>query len=598
MHHRGTDKGSSYVEGRVGLGARCSKVDSTAGGIQPLCSEDKNLWLVCDGRIYNHKTLRRELEAKGHRFSSDSDVEVILHLYEEKGTELLHSLRGMFAFVLWDKKRDLLFGARDRFGIKPLYYCQNLQVTAFASEVKALLKIPGMKKEVDEKAFIDYLSFQYVPETRTMCKGIFRMPPAHYFIKSRGENLNLRRYWQLKFSPQDKPLSYFVEGIREKLQESVRLHLPGSSPRATFLSSGVDSAIIAALLSQGGKTFTFSVGYEDEKYSELQEARETASFLNTEHREYVISPREFIEQLPALIWYFDEPVADPAGISLYFAASVAGGEVPVVLSGEGADEVFGGYGIYREPYSLRPIQRLPSPVRSCLNVMETLLPSGIPGRNFLHRGLTPLERRFLGNAYIFTPEEKRKVAQLGDNNPSPFEVTLPLYQQTAALDDVSRMQYIDLNTWMPGDILVKADRMPAANSLELRVPFLDHQLFEFAAQVPPYYRIKGGTTKFALREAFKDLLPREAVNRPKRGFPVPTRNWMRRKDFKEFFLELLNGEGGKWFNKMRVKQMLEAHAENKVDVSRKLWTILIFLLWHEVFLNNNYIKTKAFQPAK
>lgn len=582
MLHRGPDEGKNYLNSHLGLGFRRLKIIDLLTGSQPMSNEDGSLWLVCNGEIYNYKSLRERLQKKGHRFSTQSDSEAILHLYEEEDTGCLQHLRGMFAFVLWDKKKRRLFGARDRFGIKPFYYLEKNQFLAFASEIKALAELPFFPKEVDTTAFCDYLTFQYVPEPRTMFSGVYRLPPAHYLLKYPGQPLEIKRYWQAKFAPKSAPPEYFLEGIREKLKEAVRLHLTGDVPRGAFLSSGVDSTIIAALAREVEPISTFSVGYEEQRYSELKEAAETAAFLETDHCEYIITPEEFLKMLPELVWHFDEPVADPAGISLFFVARLARKKITVALSGEGADEVFAGYGIYREPFALAPLKLLPPFLRHSMVRLSGFLPEKIPGKNYFSRGNIPLEERFLGNAKIFPPHEKKRLAHL-EQNPSPYRITEPLYRQVEGLDDVTRMQYIDLHTWMPGDILVKADKMTMANSLELRVPYLDHLVFEFAASMPLEYKVRGKTTKWALREAFRDLLPPAAVNRPKRGFPVPTREWMKRPDFQRLFLELLAGSGGGWFQRGNVKKLLNEHLAGKVDAGRKLWTILIFLLWHEAF---------------
>jgi asparagine synthase (glutamine-hydrolysing) len=585
MRHRGPARGKNFICAQLGLGFRALKTAQTPGeqvDSQPLCNEDKSLWLVCNGKIYNHTSLRRVLAAQSHRFSTPDDSEVILHLYEEKGTACLEDLRGMFAFVLWDQNKELLFGARDRFGQKPFYYLESAGQLAFASEIKALAELPFFPGEVDEGSLVDYLTFQYVPDPRTMFRGVYRLPPAHYFLKTPGQPLKINRYWQINFKSEQRPYAYFLEGIRDKLKETVALYLAGVAPRGAFLSSGVDSSIIAALAREKGPLATFCVGYQEENYSELQAAAETAAFLETDHHELIITPGEFFASLPQLVWQFDEPVADPAAISLFFAARLARQQVTAVLSGEGADEVFAGYGIYREPFALAPLRRLPRILQKPLRLLEKILPAGLPGKNYLARARRPLEERFLGNAFIFSAAEKREITAVADN-PSPFRLTDPLYRQAAHWDEVTRMQYVDLMTWLPGDILAKADKMTMANSLELSSPFLDHQLFEFAATLPLKYKIKGKTTKAALREAFTDLLPAAAVNRPKRGFPVPTREWIKRRDFQKLFRELLAGNGGRWFQKDSVNKILQNHLTGRADVSRKLWTILIFLLWHEAF---------------
>lgn len=584
MFHRGPDEGTHLLAENVGIGFRRLNIIDLLTGSQPMYNEDRSICLFCNGEIYNFKSLRKELTGKGHRFSSRSDVEVIVHLYEEKNTKCLNDLRGMFAFVLWDGRKRQLFGARDRFGIKPFYYFEKDGTLAFASEIKALLELPFFSAQVNEDAFWDYLTYQYVPEPETIFSGIYRLPPGHFLLKPAGRPLQISRYWQIRFSPSEEQEEYYLEGIREKLRESVKLHLNCDVPRGAFLSSGVDSAIIAALARELEPISTFSVGYSEEAYSELKEARETAKYLETDHHEYIITPDDFLQHLPRLVWHFDEPVADPAAISLFFVAHMAKQKITVTLSGEGADEVFGGYGIYREPQALAIFRKMPSPLQKTFHLAEKLLPPGIPGKNYLARTKRPLERRFLGNAYIFTPLEKLSIAQLQKNS-SPFRITDRLYRESSHLDDVTRMQYIDLNTWMPGDILAKADKMTMANSLELRVPYLDHHVFEFAATIPSKYKIQGKTTKAALRKAFKGILPVEALNRPKRGFPVPTRQWMKRPGFQELFQDLLAGEGGNWFNRRNVRQLLADHVNGKKDASRKLWTILIFLLWHDIFIS-------------
>lgn len=584
MIHRGPDEGANYLEQGFGLGFRRLRIIDLTTGRQPLSNEDKTVQLACNGEIYNFAALRKQLQQRGHRFSTGNDAEVIVHLYEEKGVGCLENLRGMFSFVLWDEKRQLLFAARDRFGIKPFYYLEQNGLFACASEIKALAELPGFQRQVDEEAFVDYLTFQYVPEPRTLFKGVYRLPPGHFMLKKEGAPPLINRYWKMNFMPSQKSRKYFTEGIREKMREAVKLHLQSDVPRGTFLSGGIDSAIITALVREQEDVSTFSVGYEEDGYSELPEARQTAEYLETDHHEYIITPDEFLNQLPRLVWHFDEPVADPAAISLFFVARQASEKITVTLSGEGADEVFGGYGIYREPLALAPIKKMPPGLRRSLDLAGRLLPPGIPGKNYLARAGRPLEKRFVGNASIFSPAEKKRIAAVAEQ-PSPYRITAPLYRQVAHLDDVTQMQYIDLNTWMPGDILVKADKMTMANSLELRVPFLDHRLFEFAATIPPQYKIQGQVTKKILRDSFKDILPKAAINRPKRGFPVPTRQWLKRKDFQALFRELMQEEGAGWFNKKAVWQLNRDHTAGKGDNSRKLWTVLIFLLWHRTFIS-------------
>ncbi|NLZ39253.1 MAG: asparagine synthase (glutamine-hydrolyzing) [Firmicutes bacterium] len=580
MRHRGPDDYAALFLETVALAFRRLKIiDFSRGARQPMLNEDGSLALVFNGRIYNYLSLRQKLQQKGHLFRSNSDGEVLLHLYEEEGEKCVSKLRGMFAFCLYDQEKELFFGARDRFGIKPLYYTETDNYFAVASEAKALIQLPGFSVYLNENAIPHYLTFQYVPEPETMFSGIYKIPPAHTFTWRRGA-LKLKRYWQISFSPQERPLEEFLEDTKRVLREAVGLHTQTDVPWGAFLSGGIDSTIIVGLLRELGPVSTFSVGYEEEGYSELAEARETAGFLGTNHEEYIIGYDEYWRNLPKLVWYFDDPVADPAAISLYYAARMAGQKVKVVLSGEGADEVFGGYGIYKEPGSLRPVANLP---QALVRAMYRLWPPVLPGKNYLRRAATPLEKRFFGNAFIFSEEEKRKLLKQ-KNFPPATQITAPYYRQAAAYDEVTKMQYLDLHTWLVGDILVKADKMTMANGLELRAPFLDHHVFELAATIPTAYKIKGGLTKYLLRQAFKDLVPPAAVQRPKRGFPVPTRVWLRGPLAKEV-AELLNDpELGRYFNRSYIRMLLADHRDGRADNSRKIWVLVIFALWLEQFL--------------
>lgn len=585
ISHRGPDGEAHADFGPVSFGFRRLRIIDLARGDQPMFNEDKTLCLIFNGEIYNYRQLRAELIQKGHVFKSDSDSEVVIHLYEEKREDCLQKLRGMFAFCIYDIAGGLLFGARDRFGIKPFYYTETPEAFAVASEAKALLRIPGYSGGVNEDVLPHYLTFQYVPEPETMFKDIFRLPPAHSFTYRDG-TMKIKRYWEIRLNPVDRPLEEFLAGTQAVLREAVKLHAQADVPWGAFLSGGIDSTVIVALLRELGPVSTFSVGYEDTAYSELCEAAETARYLETEHEEYLINPDEFWQHLPALVWHLDGPVADPAAISLYFLARLARRKITVALSGEGADEVFGGYAIYHEPYSLKPLSWLPRPARALMAGAARLLPGFVPGKNYLRRAATPLEKRYFGNALIFSEEEKKLLLRKKVFTPATA-VTLPLYAQTRGLDDVARMQYIDLKTWMVGDILVKADKMTMANSLELRVPYLDHHVFEFAASIPARFKVHGGLTKYALRRAFSNLIPPQVVNRPKRGFPVPTRVWLRRHLWKEASTLVLGKAMEAYFSRSHSKKLLDDHASGRADNSRKIWTLLIFALWLDRFAGND-----------
>jgi len=580
--HRGPDDAAAADFGHALLGfRRLTIIDLSERGRQPMENEDGSITMVFNGEIYNYQALRAELLQNGHVFKSDTDSETILHLYEEEGEECVKRLRGMFAFCLYDKKKNLFFGARDRFGIKPLFYTETTELFALASEAKAFTRLPGFTARVNTRALPHYLTFQYVPEPETMFADVYKIPPAHTFVWSENK-LTLKRYWRAEFKPRaDLSWEDALEGTRQVMRQSVKLHTQADVPWGAFLSGGIDSTVIVALLRELGPVSTFSVGYEDEGYSELAEAAESAGFLETDHHQYLIPPGEFWEHLPRLVWHFDEPVADPAAIALYFVARMAKQKITVTLSGEGADEVFGGYGIYREPMSLQPLSRLPKPL---LQAAHRLMPSFLPGKNYLRRAKTPLEERYFGNALIFSEAEKAKLLKNKRFLP-PTAVTAPLFREAAAYDDVQKMQYIDIHTWMTGDILVKADKMTMANSLELRVPYLDHHVFEFTATIPTKYKIKGQLTKIALRQAFAGVVPPSAVNRPKRGFPVPTRVWLRGKLGKEVADLLSDSALDEFFERGQVQKLIADHRQNRADNSRKIWTLVIFALWRQQFIN-------------
>jgi len=590
--HRGPDDDGFHLEENIALGFRRLSIIDVEGGHQPLFNETKDLWIIGNGEIYNYKELQTWLKERGHQFHTDSDIETILHLYEEVGFDAPKHLRGMFGFTIWDSRQKLLFGARDHFGIKPLYYTETADAISVGSEIKSLLELPGVKREVNETAFYHYLTFQYVPDPETMYKGIYRIPPAHSFI-IQNDAIQIMPYWEVTFAPDEsKPFSYFVEGTREVLLESVDKHRISEVPRGAFLSSGVDSSSIVGMLRTFEPVKTFSVGSDIPGYSELDYARRTAQYLGTEHHEVVISAQRYMDELPRLVWHQDEPVADPSAILLYFVAEMASKHVTVVLSGEGADEFFGGYNIYREPHSLRMFSHLPGWAKHSLRSFAEKLPDQVKGKNFLIRGSKSVEERFFGNALIFSEEMKRQVVMADlANNPayqSPYVITEEIYRRAADYDDVTKMQYLDIHTWLRGNILMKADKMTMANSLELRVPFIDVKVFEFAATIPTKYKIANGTTKHVLREAMKEFLPPEIKTRPKLGFPVPTRHWLK-DEFYQWAKELIfAAKVDHLINKAYVLYMLDEHREGHADYSRKIWTILIFMLWHQIFIEQTH----------
>ncbi len=594
--HRGPDDDGLFIDGHVGLGFRRLSIIDLEKGAQPISNETGDVWMVFNGEIYNYLELQKWLKDKGHQFQTDSDTETIIHLYEEVGFDCPKYLRGMFGFVIWDQRKRILFGARDHFGIKPLYWTETGEGYGFASEIKSLLEMEGMRREVNPTSFFHYLTFQYVPDPETMFNNIHKVEPGHYFMVE-NDRLTMKPYWEVTFQPDEsKSFSYFVEGTRSVLEDSVKMHRVSDVPRGAFLSSGVDSSSIVGLLRRHEEVKTFTVGFDIPGYSETDYARRTAKHLGTNHHDIVIGAERYLDELPRLVWHQDDPVADPSAIALYFVAELASQHITVVLSGEGADEFFGGYNIYREPGSLRMFQYLPRPMRKSLGNWAKKLPEGMKGRNFLIRGSKDVEDRFFGNAFIFDEELKETLTM--DHLASrkdyqhPWEITHPIFKRAEGYDDETKMQFLDIHTWLRGNILMKADKMTMANSLELRVPFIDTKVFEFATTIPTKYKLAAGTTKHVLREAMKDFLPEEIKTKKKLGFPVPTRHWLRH-DFYDWARELIyDSQVDYLINKAFVMYLLDEHKEGKTDYSRKLWTVLIFMLWHQIFIEEKY----HFQP--
>ncbi|RAV20327.1 asparagine synthase (glutamine-hydrolyzing) [Paenibacillus contaminans] len=596
IFHRGPNDAGFYTDPGIGLGFRRLSIIDLAEGHQPLCNEDETVWIVFNGEIYNYKALRSMLQEKGHIFRTHSDTEVIVHLYEEYGEACVNHMRGMFGFVIWDRNKRQLFGARDHFGIKPFYYYRDGERFVFGSEIKSILQAEGISRQVDTESMLNYLTFQYVPEPATMFRGIAKLPPAHSVtIKSDG-NMSIRKYWDPMFEPVQRPFADYVEEIRAGLTDSVKHHLVSDVERGCFLSSGIDSTAIAAHIKRLESLRTFSVGF-DGTNNETVIARETAAAIGTEHYEKVITQRDFFDAVPKAIWHQDEPVADPSAIALYHVAQLASEHVTVVLSGEGADELFGGYRIYREPQALRPLSWLPMPLKRLLHSLTKLLPAGVTGRNYVLRGTTPLEERFLGNAKVFSEDMKAELVRMSAEQlrgyRDPQQIAAAFYSRTRHLDPVSRMQDIDMNLWLPGDILMKADKMTMAHSLELRVPFLDKELFEIARKIPVQYRLAEGTTKYVFRKAMEGIIPDFILNRPKLGFPVPMRDWLKGSQG-QVLLEQIKASGIDSYIKMdAIERMASQHRNGQGDYSRRLWVLYVFALWHATYMQEQPARTFA-----
>jgi asparagine synthase (glutamine-hydrolysing) len=592
MTHRGPNHTSIEVMDRIGLGFNRLSIIDLEGGNQPMSNENGSMWLVFNGEIYNYKELRSQLINKGHSFRTECDTEVIVHLYEDYGQDCVKHLRGMFSFVIWDRDNRRLFAARDHFGIKPLYYYRDKEKFVFASEIKSILAVDGVIPNVDRISFLHYLTFQYVPQPDTMFSGIRKLEPGHYLQIDADGQWTLKKYWEPVFEPEHRPIETFVEEIRAKLRESVSLHQQCDVARGSFLSGGIDSTAISALLSEKEPAKTFSVGFLGDR-NENTYARSMSDAIGTEHYEETITPDQFFGDTLKAVWHMDEPLADPSAIAVYRLSSLAKKHVTVVLSGEGADELFGGYRIYQEPDSLRPLSWMPAGMKTTFNHVLRKIPFSFYGKNYLHRGFTSLERRYYGNAKVFNDEEKDEIAvihpDLIPNWQRSYELTRSLYEQSRHMDDVSRMQLIDMNLWLPGDILKKADKMSMAHSLELRVPFLDKEVFEIARKIPASYRVTRHTTKHVFRKAMEGIVPKDVLNRPKLGFPVPLGHWLKGR-FGDSVLEQMEGSGiSDWIRMDSVKAMLRMHREGAGNYSRKLWTLYVFALWHSTFIEKNRV---------
>lgn len=585
IKHRGPDSEGTYIDQDIALGFRRLSIIDLSQGDQPILNEDCTKVLTFNGEIYNYQILRNDLISKGHIFKTKSDSEILLHGYEEYGTDLLNKLRGMFSFVIWDKVKKELFGARDFFGIKPLYYSQMGKTFMFGSEIKSFLAHPHFVKELNQDALENYLTFQYSPTSETFFKNVFKLPAAHYFTLKDGI-LNVKRYWEIKFEADEKPsLDEWVQKISETFTDSVQSHKISDVEVGSFLSSGVDSSYVAAV-ADVDKTFTVGFG-EDEKYNEIGFAKEFSKYINKENINKVISKEEFWDNISKIQYHMDEPLADPAAIALYFVSNIASKKVKVVLSGEGADEIFGGYNIYKEPNDMPAYNAIPKFIRKGIGSVAKRLPQK-RGINFLVRRSKDLEERFIGNAYMFSEEERKKILKIKTNAPVATEITKPFYNKVSDKDAITKMQYLDLHLWMTGDILLKADKMSMANSLELRVPFLDKEVMALAEKIPTKYRVTKENTKYALRLAALKSTPPQTANKKKLGFPVPTRVWLKQDDCYQTVKNYFTSETAKkFFNTDEIVHYLDDHKNGKYDNSRKVWTIFMFLKWYEVYFTGS-----------
>ncbi len=587
MRHRGPDSDGTYFSEEAALGfCRLSIIDLQEGG-QPMFNETGELVLIFNGEIYNYQELREELVKKGHVFANHSDSEVLLHGYEEYGEKLLDRLRGMFAFVIWDSHRKKLFAARDFFGIKPFYYGIINGSFVFASEIKSILAFPGYEKKVNEEALEQYLSFQYSALEETFFEGIFKLQPGHY-LTYEDQIVKIRSYFDPMLTPEKEgDEERLIDELDEVIQGSIKQHMVSDVEVGSFLSGGVDSSLIAACFT-GDRSFTVGFPKEGDHYTECDQADSLAKKLKLNHTSRTIEEDEYWEAVPKVMYHLDEPSGDAAAVALYFVAGEAAKHVKVVTSGEGADELFGGYNIYLEPQALRWISWLPGGMRRRLGEWAERMPRHMKGRSYLIRASKDVEERFIGNANIFSKEEREIILKHPGKAVSPAELLEKKYRKAVGLSDMDKMQYIDLTSWLPGDILQKADKMSMAHSLELRVPFLDRNVFETARRLPSREKTKHYTSKYLFRKAAERHLPKENTERRKLGFPVPIRVWIRQeKGYEKIKERFTSSAAQQYFCSDQLLKLLEEHKSGQEDNSRKIWTVYAFLVWHQVFFEQS-----------
>ena len=584
--HRGPDSSGVFAGDGVTMGfRRLSIIDVGNTGDQPIYNEDRTLVLTFNGEIYNYQDLRKELLEKGHKFYTNTDSEVLVHGFEEWKEGLLNRLRGMFGFAIWNTVDNSLFLARDYFGIKPLHYTQVGDSFVYGSEIKSILEFPGFQKKFNRHALDNYISFEYAPPPETFFENVFCLMPAHYLWYKDGK-VTTTRYWEPKFDADESMTEeQAVDAIEKVFEESVAAHKISDVEVGCFLSSGVDSSYVSTYF-KGQKTFTVGFDY-GEKYNEIDWAKGLSKEVGLEHHYKVISTEEYWDSIRKVQYHMDQPLADASCIALYFVSKIASEYVKVVLSGEGADELFGGYNIYHEPDDLAGYKKLPLFLRKAFAAIAKALPFRFRGKSFLIRGAQPIEESFIGNCSMFTMEEKRKLLREGMPCTRPQELTRPFYDRVQGKDDVTKMQYLDINVWLAGDILLKADRMSMANSLELRVPFLDKEVFKVASRLPRRLRVNPENTKYAMRKAAMRHLPPATAQKKKLGFPVPTRVWLREQKYYDIVKAAFTGETAKqFFHTDALVKLLDEHFQGKCDNNRKIWTIYVFLIWYDIYFSD------------
>lgn len=588
--HRGPDDSGKHVDEYAALGHRRLSIIDLEGSAQPIYNENRELSITFNGEIYNYQELRKALVAAGHTFSTQGDTEVLLHGYEEWGKGLLQRLRGMFAFVIWNSRTHELFAARDHFGIKPFYYAQMNGTFMYASEIKSLLQHPDFVKELNKDSLLSYMTFQYSALPETFFKGVYRLPEGHWLTyQADTKKLTIEQWYDENFSESNTALPELVEHIDQTVCDSVKAHQIADVEVGSFLSSGVDSSYVAAV---ARPEHTYSIGFGKGMYNESQQAHELAELIGLNNTTEELSGREAFSAFPVIQWHLDEPDANPSCVPLYFLSRLAAKDLRVVLSGEGADELFGGYidyGVHTKSKVIKVITRwlthAPKSVRH--SIAQFAKTHTFHGSWHLYANLAPAEEHFIGQARVFSQSEAKSIlAPEFSKGPSVAQVVGRIYRRIAGknLSEIKKKQYLDMHQWMPGDILLKADKLTMAHSLELRVPLLDRDLMSVAEKVPSRYLINDENTKYAFRQAAAKHLPQEWYDREKLGFPVPIRQWLREEEYYRYIRSVFEQDWvTEFFNQQAIIDMLDRNFAGEIDARRKIWVIYTFLTWYSIF---------------
>ena len=580
--HRGPDDESYYTDDLIAMGFRRLSIIDLKGGRQPISNEDNTMYITFNGEIYNYKEIKQDLINKGHIFKTNTDTEVILHGYEEYKEKILDKLRGMFAFVIWNKKTETLFGARDHFGQKPFYYANMQGTFMYASEIKSLLKHPDFLKEINKEALKPYLTFQTSVLNETFFKNVYKLKPSHYFTYEKNtKKMDIQKYYEVTFNPKKEDFEKLVDKIDETITKSIDYHTISDVPVGSYLSGGIDSSYVVSYLKPNK---TFSVGFDYQNFNEVPLAKDLSDILHIQNKNELINADDFFESIDKVQYYADEPTANLSAVPLYFLSKLASKEVKVVLSGEGADELFGGYTSYDEDEKLKKYRKLPFFIRKFFKLIISPLPQ-FHGKNFLTKGGSKIEDYFIGQAFVFDNKEANQI--LTDKYKSDLkyqDITKPYFDKVKDKDDLTKMQYLDMNLWLPNDILLKADKMSMANSLELRVPILDKEVFQLASTIPTEYKLSHGTTKYILRKSASKRIPESWYKRRKKGFPVPIIKWFREEKYYNIVKKMFEEDFTKeFFDQQKLLKMLEKHYKGQKNYCRKIWNVYVFLVWYKKF---------------